>query len=93
MFPHFQLLNRLYTNTTLNREKQYLQVSDIKSHNILTLIGAGFLEVSMGGGAQRPPEKIGHISQTVKASLTKFSDISNLAIQLLLSLFGARLHA
>ena len=42
-------------------------------------------------GAQRsPPEKIGHISQTVKSSLPKFSDIFCLPIPLYLSLFGAR---
>ena len=60
----------------------------------LTLIEVGFLEVSMGmGGGVRlhPPEKIIHISQTVKASLTKFSDSLRLPIPLDLSLFGAKI--
>ena len=50
----------------------------------LTLIYAG-------GGAEHPPWHFSdHISQTVKATLTKFSDILRLPIPLDLSLFGAK---
>ena len=45
-----------------------------------------------GGALSAPPEEIGHISQTVKASLTKLSDIFRLPIPLDLSLFGAKSH-
>ena len=60
--------------------------------HLLTLIEAGFLEVSMGRGWHivPPPEKMCHTSQTVKASFMKFSDIFCLAIPLNLSLFRAK---
>ena len=46
-----------------------------------------------GGGAQPPPPgEIGYISQIIKASLTKFSDIFCLPILLDLSLFEAKSH-
>ena len=50
------------------------------------------LSIRRGGGAQLPLKKIGLISQMVKASLPKFSDIFCLPIPLDLSLFGARSH-
>ena len=54
--------------------------------------GGLFRGVYGRGAVCTPPEKIGHISQTVKASLTKFSDIFHLPIPLDLSLFGAKSH-
>ena len=60
----------------------------------LTLIYAGFFGgVYSWGALSAPPEKIDHISRTTKVSLTKFSDIINLAIPLVLNLFGPRSHA
>ena len=58
----------------------------------LTLNYAGLFWVSIrgwGGGAQQPPVKIGHISQTIKASLRKFSEFWGLPISLDLNLFVA----
>ena len=45
-----------------------------------------------GGVAAATPKKTGHISEMVKASLTKLSDILHLAIPLHLRLFGAKSH-
>ena len=47
---------------------------------------------SRGRALKAPPEKIGHISQMVKASLMKFSVIFYLPIPVDLSVFGAKSH-
>ena len=44
-----------------------------------------------GGGSAATPKKTGHISQIVKASLTKRSDIFHLPIMLDLTLFGSKI--
>ena len=93
----FQYLSIILKLKLLFENFQRSIILSIPTHNYrnLTLIYAGFFwgVYSRGGVLSTPPEKIGHISQTVKASLTKFSDISCLPIPLDLSLFGAKSHA
>ena len=70
------------------------QLEELYLNLCLTLIYAGFFwgVYSRGGALRAPPEKISHISQTVKASLMKFSVNFYLAIPVDLSLFGAKSH-